>query len=174
MAARNGHYVRSSIILTSPNFTIFSIVQFITYLYCSNIKVQRGAEGKQEHEHASTFSEVVGSILALDSKCQSHEVAKPHKTAKHRTILLSRIQKELYSRKKRVLYHARNYCFLVCLMSQDILLFLLENGSNIDARNANLSTAFFNAVEGLHRGISQVGDISQKFLFDLSLFRIFI
>ena len=26
MAARNGHYVRSSIILTSPNFTIFSIV----------------------------------------------------------------------------------------------------------------------------------------------------
>ncbi|XP_022088281.1 uncharacterized protein LOC110977993 isoform X2 [Acanthaster planci] len=37
----------------------------------------------------------------------------------------------------------------------DILLFLLENGAHIDARNANLASAFFNAVEGLNRGISQ-------------------
>ncbi|XP_071809537.1 uncharacterized protein [Asterias amurensis] len=54
----------------------------------------------------------------------------------------------------------------------DILLFLLENGSNIDARNANLSTAFFNAVEGLHRGISQlyrVADVSGNAVYANSM-----
>ena len=36
------------------------------------------------------------------------------------------------------------------------MLFLVENGATVDAKNSNMTTPFFNSVEGLHRGISQV------------------
>ncbi|XP_030845217.1 uncharacterized protein LOC754486 isoform X2 [Strongylocentrotus purpuratus] len=42
----------------------------------------------------------------------------------------------------------------------DIALFLLENGAKLDARNVSGASPFFGAVEGLHKGISQMFRIS--------------
>ncbi|XP_071500405.1 uncharacterized protein [Diadema antillarum] len=41
-----------------------------------------------------------------------------------------------------------------------IALFLLENGAKMDAKNVSGATPFFSAVEGLHKGISQMFRIS--------------
>nr|XP_054761378.1 uncharacterized protein LOC129267777 [Lytechinus pictus] len=42
----------------------------------------------------------------------------------------------------------------------DIALFLLENGAKLDAKNVSGASPFFGAVEGLHKGISQMFRIS--------------
>ena len=47
-------------------------------------------------------------------------------------------------------------CFFINLLFQDIVLFLLENGADIDMFNNHNNTPFFLATESLQKEICQV------------------
>ena len=102
----------------------------------------------------------VGFEISILSKKKKKKKKKDFQLRSAHNVIVSEFQ---YNFLKQFSKPSNGCIILHFFRLQKVVLFLVENGATVDAKNSNMTTPFFNSVEGLHRGISQVRQYDREF-----------